>query len=121
MSEEVEPARCVLFLAVTRPALFLGVPVEAVLFCVFGGVIVGPMLTGDMLMVLPVAGVLGAVARLVSRYDPLIFRVLLSWLESRPRGPLGGPINAKKWWGGHSISPLRPTLQYTRAELGRNV
>lgn len=121
MSDEVETARCTLFLAVTRPPLFLGVPVEAVLFCGMGGLILGPILTGDMIMVLPIGGALGAVARLVSRYDPLIFRVLQSWLESRPRGPIGGPVTAKKWWGGHSISPLRPTLKYTRAELDRHV
>lgn len=119
--QEVEPARCTLFLAITRPALIAGIPVEAVMFCCFGGVLIGPVLTGDMIMVLPIAGVLGAVARLVSRYDPLIFRVMLAWLELRPRGPIGGPVNAKKWWGGHSISPLRPTLKYTRSEVTRHV
>ena len=121
MTEEVRPARCTLFLACTRPALFVGIPLEAVFFCLLGGVLGGPVLSGDMVLVLPIAGVMGAVCRLVSKHDPLVFRVLLAWLESRPKGAVGAPMNSRKWWGGHSISPLRPTLQYTRAELGRNV
>lgn len=121
MSErpEHEPLEQVLFLAVTRPALFLGMPMEAAAFCMMGGQLMA-LAMGNMVYMPLAAGLLGLVAAALSRHDPLVFRVLLSWGNSRPQNRDLGHA-ARRWWGGLSMSPLRPVCRYTPAELGRNV
>ena len=65
-----------LFLAVTRPTMWLGVPLEASL---------------------PIAL---AVARLIVRHDANAFRLLWLWTMTKARS------RNRAWWGGSSYSPL---------------
>jgi len=117
--EPDEPLEHVLFLAVTRPALFLGMPMEAAAFCLMGGQLMA-LAMGSMIYMPLGAGSFGLISAALSRYDPLIFRVLLSWGNSRPQNPDLGRA-ARRWWGGLSMSPLRPVCHYKPSELGRNV
>lgn len=87
-----------LFLACTRPALVLGVPMEAMgvnlmVSCV-------AFLAGGSLLYLLTAPALHLVFRAVCKADPNAFRVLWLALETRGRSRNGG------LWGGSSASPL---------------
>jgi type IV secretion system protein VirB3 len=90
-----------LFLAITRPALLWGVPIEAAVLSVVLGCIASFLTCGTLILFLPFAAVLFVAARLVSARDPLIFGVLFAWLQSRPRG-----VASSRLWGGISMSPL---------------
>jgi len=88
----------VLFLACTRPALVLGVPMEAmgvnlIVSCV-------AFLAGGSLLYLLIAPVLHVVFQAICKADPNAFRVLYLWLETRGRARNSG------LWGGSSASPL---------------
>jgi type IV secretion system protein VirB3 len=99
MSEDPERlTEEVLFLACTRPALVLGVPMEAmgvnlIVSCV-------AFLSGGSLLYLLVAPALHLVFQAVCKADPNAFRVLWLALETRGRARNGG------LWGGSSTSPL---------------
>jgi type IV secretion system protein VirB3 len=88
-----------LFLACTRPAMVLGVTMEAmglnviascVLFLVAGSIVFG-------LVAIPIH----LACRAVCRHDPNQFRILFAWLETRGRHRTG------RLWGGASCTPLR--------------
>lgn len=88
----------ILFLACTRPALVLGVPMEAmginlIVSCV-------AFLAGGSLLYLLIAPVLHLVFQAICKADPNAFRVLYLWVETRGRARNGG------LWGGSSASPL---------------
>ncbi|WP_374469596.1 type IV secretion system protein VirB3 [Phenylobacterium sp.] len=88
----------ILFLACTRPALILGVPMEAmgvnlIVSCV-------AFLGGGSLLYLLVAPVLHLVFQAICRADPNAFRVLYLFVETKGRARNGG------LWGGSSPSPL---------------
>lgn len=88
----------ILFLACTRPALVLGVPMEAmginlIVSCV-------AFLAGGALLYLLIAPVLHLVFQAICKADPNAFRVLYLWVETRGRARNGG------LWGGSSASPL---------------
>jgi type IV secretion system protein VirB3 len=87
-----------LFLACTRPALFLGVPMEAV---ALNGMVsaVTFLATGSMRYLL-VAPALHIVFRAVCKSDPNAFRVLFLFVETKGRARNGG------LWGGSSATPL---------------
>lgn len=108
-----------LFLACTRPALWFGVPIEAAALCLMSGQLVALAL-GKMVYMPIAAGVFGTVARLVSRHDPLIFRVLMAWGNTRPQHPDLGRAS-RRWWGGISLSPLRRARFYSIKDFGRHV
>jgi len=99
MSEDPERlTEEVLFLACTRPALVLGVPMEAmgvnlIVSCV-------AFLAGGSLTYLLVAPALHLVFQAVCKADPNAFRILWLALETRGRARNGG------LWGGSSTSPL---------------
>lgn len=87
-----------LFLACTRPAMVLGVPMEAmglnlIVSCV------AFLAAGSMLWLL-VAPAVHLVFRAVCRADPNAFRVLYLWVETKGRARNG------RLWGGSSPSPL---------------
>ena len=87
-----------LFLACTRPALVLGVPMEAMgLNLIFSCVVF--LAAGSMLWLL-IAPALHLVFRAVCRSDPNAFRVLYLWVETKGRARNGGV------WGGSSATPL---------------
>ncbi|RAK66410.1 type IV secretion system protein VirB3 [Phenylobacterium kunshanense] len=88
----------VLLLACTRPALILGVPMEAM----GANLIVSTVafLGGGSLLYLLIAPVLHVVFKAICRADPNAFRVLYLFVETKGRARNGG------LWGGSSPSPL---------------
>jgi type IV secretion system protein VirB3 len=104
---EAEP----LFLACTRPALTLGVPMEAMgLNLIFSCVVF--LASGSMLWLL-IAPALHLVFRGICRADPNAFRVLYLWVETKGRARNAG------LWGGSSVTPLRLRRPRSARELGR--
>ena len=87
-----------LFLACTRPALVLGVPIEAM----GSNLIVSTVafLAGGSLLYLLIAPVVHVVFRAICKADPNAFRVLYLFVETKGRSRNGG------LWGGSSASPL---------------
>jgi type IV secretion system protein VirB3 len=105
-----ELAEDTLFLACTRPAMFLGVPVEALsLNIMLTGIV---FLAGGSPLYLLTGGVVHLVFRAIVRTDHNAFRVLFVWLETKAR------CRNSAWWGGSSVSPLRVTRS-TRKGGGR--
>ena len=93
-----------LFLAMTRPALVAGIPIEAAGFCVIFGAVASFVVFQSMLGFFVTTPLGALLVRLVAMHDPLIFRVLWSHVRSRPRGGLG--LTGRAYWGGVSLSPL---------------
>lgn len=89
----------ILFLAVTRPAMWLGVPLEASLPIALAACVT-LILTGNPLYAVALGGAALAVARLVVRHDTNTFRLLLLWTLTKAR------CRNRAWWGGSSYSPL---------------
>jgi type IV secretion system protein VirB3 len=87
-----------LFLACTRPALILGVPMEAMAVNLMVSCVA--FLAGGSLLYLLVAPALHLVFQAICKADPNAFRVLWLALETRGRARNGG------LWGGSSTSPL---------------
>jgi type IV secretion system protein VirB3 len=88
-----------LFLALTRPTLWLGVPIEASILIAMLAVLI-LMLLGNPLYSLAVGGGLLSAARLVVRTDYNMFKLLFLWARTKGRA-----LN-KAYWGGSSYSPL---------------
>lgn len=100
-----------LFLACTRPALALGVPMEAMgINLILSSV---AFLAGGSLLYLLIAPALHLVFQAICKADPNAFRVLYLFVETRGRSRNGG------LWGGSSASPLPLRRRYRNAELGR--
>jgi type IV secretion system protein VirB3 len=87
-----------LFLACTRPALVLGVPMEAMGLNLMLSCVVF-LAAGSMLWLL-VAPALHLVFRAICKTDPNAFRVLWLWVETKGRARNAG------LWGGSSPTPL---------------
>lgn len=98
----------VLLLACTRPALILGVPMEAMGVNLI--VSTTAFLAGGSLLYLLTGPVLHLVFRAISKADPNAFRVLYLFVETKGRSRNGG------LWGGSSTSPL-PTRRRSRRTL----
>jgi type IV secretion system protein VirB3 len=98
ISEPERLAEEPLFLACTRPALFLGVPMEAVALNVVMSSIV--FLATGSLRYLLIAPALHLVFSAVCKSDPNAFRVLWLFVETKGRARNGG------LWGGSSATPL---------------
>ena len=93
-------AEDVLFLACTRPAMVLGVPMEA-----FGvnAIVTGVFfLLGGSLGYLLIAPAMHAIFLGLCRHDPNAFRILGVWLDTRGRCRDAG------LWGGSSYAVLPP-------------
>lgn len=100
-----------LFLACTRPAMVLGVPMEAMgVNVIVSGVV---FLVGGSLLYLLVAPALHLVFRAVCRADHNAFRLLFVYVNTKGRCRNGAQ------WGGSSVSPLPVVRRYAPAELGR--
>jgi len=96
-----------LFLACTRPAMVLGVPVEAMALNVMvSGTI---FLAANNLAYLSVGVALHFIFRAVVKHDHNAFRVLFMWLETK------GRARNRAWWGGSSHSPL-PVVRHFSAK-----
>jgi type IV secretion system protein VirB3 len=89
----------ILFLAVTRPTMWLGVPIEASLPIALAACVT-LIITGNPLYALAFGGAAFAVARLVVRHDANAFRLLMLWTRTKAR------CRNRIWWGGSSYSPL---------------
>lgn len=97
-----------LFLACTRPAMILGVPVEAMIAnMMLAGIL---FLMAGSLIYLAVAPVLHVIFRGIVKYDPNAFRLLFLWMETKGRTRNGG------YWGGGSPTPLRVARPSAKTE-----
>ncbi|MET4682649.1 type IV secretion system protein VirB3 [Brevundimonas faecalis] len=100
-----------LFLACTRPAMILGVPMEAMgVNVIVSGLV---FLIGGSLVYLLVAPVLHLVFRAVCRTDHNAFRLLFLYVDTKGRARNGAI------WGGSSPSPLPLVRRHRAAELTR--
>lgn len=100
-----------LYLAITRPALWFGVPIEAgVLIIIAGSIIITQF--GNPLYAAAFAAVAYVVSRMIVRRDVNAFRLLMLWgrtkLACRNRG----------FWGGSSYTPL-PSPKLKNKLFGR--
>ena len=101
----------ILFLACTRPAMVLGVPMEAMGLIVMVSAVA--FLAGDSLLYLLVAPGLWLTCRGICRTDHNAFRVLLAFIETK------GRARNRTVWGGSSSSPLALRRQLTAREVDR--
>ena len=100
-----------LFLACTRPAMVLGVPMEAMgVNVIVSGLV---FLVGGSLLYLLAAPVLHLIFRAICRTDHNAFRLLLVYLDTKGRARNGAI------WGGSACSPLPLVRRYDRSELSR--
>jgi type IV secretion system protein VirB3 len=101
-----------LFLAVTRPALWAGIPIEAAVLLLITSASV-LIETNNPIYATVVMAFGYSISRLIVRHDVNAFRLLFLWgrtkLGNRNRG----------FWGGSSYSPL-PTDGLRRQGFGRN-
>lgn len=113
MAEEQEiMARNTLFLAVTRPALWAGIPIEAAVPILLAAacVLIG---TNNPIYALITGAVMYALARLIVRQDVNAFRLLFLWGRTKAAN------RNRAFWGGSSYTPL-PLKGITRKGFGRN-
>ena len=98
-----------LFLACTRPAMLLGVTMEAMgVNMIFSSILF--ILAGSILYGL-VAVPIHLACRIVGRHDPNQFRILFAWFETRGRHRNTG------LWGGSSCTPLRLVRRFQVCEV----
>lgn len=100
-----------LFLACTRPAMVMGVPMEAMgVNVILSGLV---FLLGGSLLYLLVAPALHMAFRAVCRADHNAFRLLFLYVDTK------GRARNSALWGGSSPSPLPLVRRYRVAELTR--
>lgn len=92
------PSRDILFLACTRPALVLGVPMEAMGVNLIASSVA--FLAGGSLLYLLIAPAIHFVLRGICRSDHHALRLLWLSVETRGRN------RSASRWGGSSISPV---------------
>lgn len=100
-----------LFLACTRPAMVLGVPMEAMgVNVIVSGLV---FLIGGSLLYLLVAPVFHLVFRAICRADHNAFRLMFVYVDTKGRARNGA------LWGGSSASPLPLVRRYRPVEVIR--
>lgn len=100
-----------LFLACTRPAMVMGVPMEAMgVNVILSGLV---FLIGGSLLYLLVAPALHMVFRAICRADHNAFRLLFVYVDTK------GRARNSALWGGSSPSPLPLVRRYRATELTR--
>ena len=101
----------VLFLACTRPAMILGVPMEAMgINIIFTAI---AFLAGHSPLYLLIAPVLHLVFQAICKSDHNAFRVLWLYVETK------GRARNCALWGGSSAAPLPLRRRFTAMELAR--
>jgi len=100
-----------LFLAMTRPSMFAGLPLEAAMSVLSTGVVV-VLVVSNPLYAAAVAGAAYGIARAVVRYDVNMFRLIGLWFATSLK------CRTRKFWGGSSYSPTR-TIGTKRRGFGR--
>ncbi len=98
LAPEVRLTEDTLFLACTRPAMVLGVPMEAMGINLIISATV--FLAAHALLYLLIAPVLHLVFAAVCRSDPNAFRLLWAYVDTKGRASNGA------FWGGSSATPL---------------
>lgn len=99
--EEDEPLTVdPLFLAVTRPAMMMGVPIEAGVSIIMVAVVI-LIVVGSPIYAGIVGAVLYGLARLVVRHDVNAFRLFFLWGQTKVRNS-----GSSKHWAGSSYTPL---------------
>jgi len=96
----------ILLIAMTRPAVYAGIPLEAAGAIMMLGMLVFAV-TGIIFWALGVAVPLYFAARMITHYDMNAFRLLGLYLKTNyGQALIGHNIGAnKKMWGGNSYSP----------------
>ena len=113
MSNETETlVKNPLFLAVTRPALWAGIPIEAAVLLLITSASVlietnSPVYAGL------VAAFGYSISRLIVRHDVNAFRLLFLWGRTKAAN------RNRAFWGGSSYTPL-PLAGLRRKGFGRN-
>jgi len=113
MTDDTEPpTKNTLFLAVTRPALWAGIPIEAAVLLLISSASVLIWSNSPLYAALVVA--FGySISRLIVRHDVNAFRLLFLWGRTK----LGNRNRA--FWGGRSYSQL-PLAGLRRKGFGRH-
>ena len=104
-------AEDVLFLACTRPAMFLGAPMEAMGINIILTAIA--FLGGHSLLYLLIAPALHLVFQAICKSDHNAFRVLWLYVDTKGRSRNGA------LWGGSSATPLPLRRRFIALELAR--
>ncbi len=100
-----------LFLACTRPAMIMGVPIEAMgVNVIVSGL---AFLVGGSLLYLVTAPALHLVFRAICKVDHNAFRLLMVFVDTKGRSRNGA------LWGGSSATPLPLVRRYSAGELAR--
>jgi type IV secretion system protein VirB3 len=111
MSSEERLVEDTLFLACTRPAMILGVPMEAMGINVILSAIA--FLAGHSFLYLLIAPALHLVLQAICKSDHNAFRVLWMFVETKGRARNGAV------WGGSSTTPLPLRRRFRPAEVLR--
>ncbi|MFK7943120.1 MAG: type IV secretion system protein VirB3 [Paracoccaceae bacterium] len=98
-----------LYLALTRPAMVFGVPLEAAFISVMVGGLA--MIIGDSLFYLMLAVPLLVVSYFVVKRDQNAFRVLFRFFDT------GAKCRNRAFWGGSSPSPMQVRRNYRIEEI----
>ncbi len=111
MEQEGSLVEHTLFLAVTRPAMYAGVTIEAY--------VVNMVLTTFLFLGLgsikyiSVGVAIHLICRSICRSDPNKFRILKAWADTY------GKSRNRRVWGGSSISPLRLMRTFDEKDFER--
>lgn len=111
LGDEERLAEDTLFLACTRPAMILGVPMEAMGLNIMITAIA--FLAGNNLLYLMAAPVAHMVFAAICKHDPNAFRLLYLYVETK------GRARNAALWGGNSASPLPLVRRRRPTELDR--
>ena len=99
-----------LYLALTRPAMLFGVPMEAAFISVLIGGLA--MIIGDSIAYLILIVPLLAISHFIVKRDQNAFRILFRFFDT------GAKCRNRAHWGGSSSSPLRVQRKYSIEEIG---
>ena len=111
MEQEGSLVEHTLFLAVTRPAMYAGVTIEAFVLTAFLTTVLFLGLGSFKYSVIGIA--IHLICRSICRSDPNKFRILKAWVDTR------GKSRNARLWGGSSITPLRLTRSYNAKDFER--
>ncbi|ULJ72309.1 type IV secretion system protein VirB3 [Rhizobium gallicum] len=98
-----------LFLACTRPAMIAGVTMEAMGLNIMLTTIL--YITAGSIAYALVGVVFHFLFRTLVKHDHNMFRILVSWMETRGRS------RNTSYWGGATLSPLKLTRHYDERDL----
>lgn len=98
-----------LYLALTRPTMVLGVPLEAAFISIMVGGL--SMIVSDSLFYLLLALPLLIISNFIVKRDQNAFRILFRFFDT------GARCRNRAYWGGSSATPLRIQRLYKVTEI----